>query len=346
MLNNMKEFRVSNDAMDDPIELRRRMDEEGYIFIKKLHDPDRLLSLRREMMQVCVDGGWLVQGTDVMSGIADVSAQCTEGDRKYTDVYHEIYKLESFHRSGHWPETLGIIEKIVDGPALAHPKKIARLWFPQYTEHTTPIHQDFVHFQGIFDTYTCWSPVGDCPIELGALAVLPGSHKINAVHDHHFSLGAGSLAIDEADLADNWVTTNYEIGDALFFHSLTVHQALPNLTEDRLRISLDNRYQASGFPIAEHMLEPHLKPLHMITWDEIYENWGTTDLQYYWKETEMEILPHSKKWGEQGFEDALKRALQGDVHAVHHLQRIVDVDPDSEAGQRSARALEVAANKS
>jgi hypothetical protein len=38
------------------------------------------------------------------------------------------------------------------------------------------------------------------------------------------------------------------MGDALIFPSLTVHQALPNLTQDRLRVSLDNRYQALSQP--------------------------------------------------------------------------------------------------
>ena len=74
---------------------------------------------------------------------------------------------------------------------LPHPQKIARLWFPQYTEHTTPMHQDFVPLPSSFSTYTFWAPVGDCPLELGGLAVLPGSHKIGKVREHHFSLGAG-----------------------------------------------------------------------------------------------------------------------------------------------------------
>ena len=66
-----------------------------------------------------------------------------------------------------------------------------------------------MHFQGTYQTYTCWTPVGDCPRELGGLALLPGSHKIDAVHDHHFSLGAGSLAIDTEQLEGQWVTTDY-----------------------------------------------------------------------------------------------------------------------------------------
>jgi ectoine hydroxylase-related dioxygenase (phytanoyl-CoA dioxygenase family) len=53
-----------------------------------------------------------------------------------------------------------------------------RIWFPKFTDHTTPTHQDFVHYQGSLDTLTCWAPVGDGPIELGPLAVLERSHKV------------------------------------------------------------------------------------------------------------------------------------------------------------------------
>ena len=337
----MSEFRVSNDALDDPAELRRRLDDEGYIFIRKLQDPDKLLSLRRDMLGVLRDAGWLVDGTELMDGIADTSRKCTEGDPEYTNVYHTMYKLESFHRSGHWPEVVAMMEKVIEGPVLPHPMKIARLWFPKFTHHTTPIHQDFVHFQGVFDTYTCWAPVGDCPTELGGLAILPGSHKINAVHDHLFSLGAGALAIHEEDLKGEWVTTDYEIGDSLIFHSLTVHQALPNLTEDRLRVSLDNRYQSAEFAIAGHMLEPHLGGEEAIKWEEVYRDWKSTELQYYWKDMELEALARIEKWGAQAFEEALSSARQGDEHAILHLRRMLKWETESEPAKRAIEVLEM-----
>ena len=120
MADQYKEFRVSNDAMDDPEELQRRIQDEGYLFFRKLQDPDKLLELRREMLTVIQAGGWLVAGTDPMDGIADISRQCTEGNSEYTDVYHEVYKLEAFHRSGHWPEVIDMMEKVI-GQAGAAP---------------------------------------------------------------------------------------------------------------------------------------------------------------------------------------------------------------------------------
>lgn len=335
----LKELRVSNDAMNDPGELRLRIAEEGYLFFKKLQDPGKLWALRKEMLTTIQAGGWLVAGTDAMDGIADISTQCTEGDSEYTDVYHEVYKLEAFHRSGHWPEVVEMIGKILGKPVLPHPQKIARLWFPKYTAHTTPIHQDFVHFQGNFETYTCWAPVGDCPIELGGLAVLPGSHKADKVLEHHFSLGAGGLCVNTEDLGGEWHSTNYEIGDTLIFPALTVHKALPNLTEDRLRVSLDNRYQAVDAPIAEHMLEPHLNIFNALQWEDVYRDWHSDELKYYWKTHELTVLPRDFSYGNRGFEEALELARRGDARAVLHLNRIIKRDATSEPAQRAAAVL-------
>ena len=336
----LKELKVSNDAMDDPQELRRRIEDEGYLFFKRLQDPDKLWNLRGQIMDVIREGGWLVPGTDPIDGIADPSKACTEGDIGYTDVYHEVYKLQAFHQSGHWHEVLDVLEKLTDKPVLPHPQKIARLWFPQYTDHTTPIHQDFVHFQGNFETFTCWAPVGNCPIELGGLALLPGSHKVNHVMDHHFSLGAGALQIHSDDIDGEWHTTNYEIGDTLIFLALTVHQALPNLTEDRLRISLDNRYQTIGDPICDEVIRPHLWRFSELSWDEIYQDWESDDLKYYWRDVvdtpETPVIPKDLGYSEHGFAEALSLARSGDTKAIIHLERVIKNDPASE-GARAAR---------
>jgi ectoine hydroxylase-related dioxygenase (phytanoyl-CoA dioxygenase family) len=335
----LQELRVSNDAMNNPLELRRRIQDEGYLFFKKLQDPDKFSDLRRQMLSVIQEGGWLVAGTDPMDAITDISRQCTEGDSVYTDVYHEVYKLEAFHRCAHWPEVLDMMAKVIGRPVLPHPQKIARIWFPKYTEHTTPVHQDFVHFQGNFDTYTCWAPVGDCPIELGGLAVLPGSHKVNKVLDHHFSLGAGGLRLDTDALDGQWYTTDYEIGDALIFLALTVHKALPNLTEDRLRVSLDNRYQAIGDPIAEHMLAPHLNALSELRWDDVYRDWQSDDLKYYWKDLDTPVVPRDFSYSNQGFSEALTLAQNGDEQALLHLTRVVKRDPETDMAKAAMEVL-------
>ncbi len=335
----MAEFKVSNDALNDEEELRFRMNEYGYLFFRKLQNPNQLLNLRKDMLTAINEGGWLEKGTDLMDGIADISKRCTEGDSEYPEVYHRVYKLESFHRTAHSQVVLDTMRKIINAPVLPHPQTIARLWFPHFTEHTTPSHQDFVHFQGVYDTYTCWTPVGDCPRELGGLAILPGTHKPRTVYDHHFSLGAGGLNVDKRDMEGTWVTTDYEVGDCLMFHSLTLHQALPNITENKLRVSLDNRYQSTEHKIAEHQLKPHMDELYPISWDEVYSNWQKKDLQYYWLNQVKEVIPKDFQYSQRGFNEAVKLAETGDARAILKLQRAIKLNPDSDNAKVAKEVL-------
>lgn len=336
------EFRVSNDALDDTEELRCRIGNDGYLFFRQLQNPDKLLALRREMLGVMQQGGWLVSGTDPIEGIANIDARCTEGDPEYTNVYHEVYRLQSFHESAHWPEVNGVIEKVIGRPSMPQPQKVARLWFPQYTDHTTPIHQDFVHFQGSFDNLTCWTPVGDCPRELGGLAVLKGSNQVKRVLNHHFSLGAGSLRVntrDHPELGGAWFSTDYQVGDTLIFPALTIHMALPNKTEDRIRVSLDNRYQAVDDPIAEHMLEPHLSNFSSFSWEQVYRDWDSDELKYYWKREGIKVVARDLSYTNGGFDEAIELARSGNSHARHHLERFIRRAPDSPEARRADQLL-------
>ncbi len=337
----IKPLRVSNDAMNDPEELQRRVAEEGYLFFKRLQDPDKLRELRLEMMTEIQKAGWLIADTDPMEGIANVDRQCTEGDNDYHEGYGRAYKLERFHRIAHEPPVIEILEKITGREIMPHPHVVARIWFPKYTEHTTPTHQDFVHFQGNFETWTCWSPVGDCPRELGGLAVIPGSHKVGRVLDHHFSLGAGGLIVDpdeHEEIEPVWHSTDYEIGDSLIFPALTIHKALPNVTEDRLRLSLDNRYQQVGDPISDHMLEPH-GPCGL-TWDEIYPEWESEDLKYFWRRYDNPEIPRDLQYVKKSFDEAIELARSGNEHAIYRMQRQAKNEPDSEFGLKAKAVLE------
>ncbi len=347
MTETVREFRVSNDAVHDAEELRRRIDEEGYVFFRGVLSKDRLLALRRDITRVLHAAGWLVPDADPLQGIADITRRCTEGDTGYPPVYFEVQKLESFHRIPHERDFLDIVERIMGRQSIPLPGNKARLWFPRFTEHTTPMHQDFVHYQGSVDTLTCWAPVGDCPIELGPLAVLPGSHKVKKVLPHHFSLGAGSLIIDleeqkalHPELHQGWLSTDFAAGDALFFPALTVHKALPNLTDDRMRISLDNRYQRVGDRIAEHMLQPHLSEGKGFTWEEVYRDWTRDDLKYYWTRVPFKKIPRYWEYSRKGFAEAKELARHRDSRAILAMRRAILANPSSDDAQAARTVLQ------
>jgi ectoine hydroxylase-related dioxygenase (phytanoyl-CoA dioxygenase family) len=146
--------------------------------------------------------------------------------------------------------------KVVDGPAMLHRLRIGRITFPNNVTQTTAAHQDHWYIRGTPATYTIWTPLGDCPRELGGLAVLRGSHKGGFIeHRQHPEKKYAGHGLADDQLPDaggaGWVAGDFEAGDFLLFHSFTVHKALPNLTPDRLRLSTDNRYQREGDAIAD-----------------------------------------------------------------------------------------------
>ena len=79
-----------------------------------------------------------------------------------------------------------------------------------------------------------------------------------------------------------------QAGDALIFHSYTVHRALVNVSQRRLRVSVDYRYQGVSQPIVEDSLRPHYERL---SWEQVYRGWKRKDIQYYWQNLALNIVP-------------------------------------------------------
>jgi Phytanoyl-CoA dioxygenase (PhyH) len=326
---------VTGDLLDRPEELRARLGRDGYLYLPVLLPPDDVLRLRQAVLDCCRVGGWLVPRSDVGDGRVDPTKASVEPEPAFLAVYREVQRLEAFHSFAHHPALLGLIEAVLGEPGLPHPAKIARLSFPQNTAHTTPAHQDYPFIQGAAETFTTWIPLGDCPSELGGLEVNARTH-VEGIRPHHLSLGAGAMGIDPSTLPDRWLTTGYKAGDVLVFHSHTVHRATPNLTRDRLRVSVDFRYQARSLPIAEGNLLPHTGS---ISWPEVYQDWNSTELQYYWTNLDLTVVSADRSFVESRDNEAFERAAQGDPIARPALLRIAQRDRDPERRERAVRAL-------
>lgn len=100
------------------------------------------------------------------------------------------------------------------------------------------VHQDWRSMQGSIDAVVVWIPLVDIDKSLGALEVIPGSHRWGLLEADIVD-GYGNLreSIDKSKLA----AVEIEKGDALFFSSLLVHQSGTNVTES-IRWSCHFRY--------------------------------------------------------------------------------------------------------
>ena len=276
----LRPFNVSNGLLDQPDKLQEQARQDGYLFFRGLIDADSINNLRRDFLEICHRHGWAEGEEKLMDGIR-VGGPFMEGDDGYWPVLDEFQSLESFHAFAHHPAILDACDKLFGEKTLVHPRNIGRIMFPENTKYTTPAHQDYIHIRGTEETYTGWIPLGDCPMHLGGLSVLSGSHQ-NGIFPVKPAFGAGGVGVDTVPLeADGfyWVGGDYGLGDALFFHSHAVHKALPNQTPDQIRLSVDYRYQGCSKPVTEGSLLPHF---NRMAWDEIYKDWTSTEYQYYW----------------------------------------------------------------
>jgi hypothetical protein len=331
----MKPFLDSTDIAADGPELDRRMQRDGYLFIRGLLPADLLEDLRLQLLELAAAGGWVKAGTSLENAIADLDGFCLEPEPKYNEVYHRMYKLPDFHAIQHHPHLTGLLERMAGERIIAHPRIIGRTIFPQREAYTTPPHQDFVPIQGTAATYTAWFPLSTLTPEMGGLQIAAGSH-LHGVYDIRPTLGAGGMEIIDP-ITDTWMGNPFAQGDVLFFHSMVVHQGVSN-TGERLRMSMDGRYQKLSDPINSDSLLPHIKP---VTWEEIYADWPSDQLQYYWKEWEMDL--EFKEYDFSYFDKrdrlAFEMAARGDLQARSTLQRITARDKDAAKREKAAKLL-------
>jgi len=280
-MENMKPFVDSADAIDKPEVLRERMARDGYLFISGLLPAAPLREVYDAIMAICQKAEW-ADGNGKAIGRPK-----PEGDPEYWDVYGAVQKLECFHALAHRPELIKTIAALVQDDVLVHPRNIARISPPNATKFTTPPHQDFVLIQATPETYTGWFPLTDTPIERGGLAVLAGSHKLGLLPIHKAD-GPGGIGVDTDSLGLEWHTQAFNAGDVLVFHSVTVHKALPNVTADGIRLSVDYRYQGVSQPIVHDGLDPHY---NLAGWPTIYRGWEDNDLKYYWRKFKLTVVP-------------------------------------------------------
>jgi ectoine hydroxylase-related dioxygenase (phytanoyl-CoA dioxygenase family) len=256
-------FSDSTALLHDPPVLRAKLDEDGYLFLRGVAPVEPMLSLRRAIVSILAEAGWIDSSrADPMDAIWSGAGPFTEGESEYMAAYKRVLHLPEFVAWAEQPALMELAAKVLDGPVLAHRLRIARITFPNNVGQATAAHQDFQYIRGTSQTYTIWTPLGDCPIELGGLSVLRGSHRggfIEHSFDHSRKYAGHGLTDQQLPAGDGlaWHVGDFAAGDLLLFHSHTIHKALPNLTKDRLRISTDNRYQRVGEAIAAHSLQSH-----------------------------------------------------------------------------------------
>src|SRR5947207_1042773 len=124
VLEDHKPFIESTDLLDHPPALRQRMRDNGYLFLRGVGPKNKLLQLRRDILELCREAGWLDPSADLMEAKWNGAGPFTEGDKEYMDVYKKIIHLESFAAASADERLTQVMANVLNGPVLLHNRKI------------------------------------------------------------------------------------------------------------------------------------------------------------------------------------------------------------------------------
>jgi ectoine hydroxylase-related dioxygenase (phytanoyl-CoA dioxygenase family) len=279
----MKSFRTIFARDLDSVSLKSEMETYGYVFIRDLLPKGDLQPLLSDMIGIASDEGWTIEGSAPSDRIANPAMACFDPDVKYKQAANRAFRLERLHALTHHPALTDVMKRLVGPRLFVHPKPIARMIFPNCDRALLHAHQDNSGIGGSSDSYTVWTPLHDCLQGQGTLEVKEASHLSGLLTTE------GYIEPETAPGGD-WVGGRINAGDAVFFHSLTVHRSTLS-TSSQLRFSVDCRFQS---------YDEAVSPLEIVfpnqakggrTWEATYADWKHDDLKYYWRNLPLRIKP-------------------------------------------------------
>jgi ectoine hydroxylase-related dioxygenase (phytanoyl-CoA dioxygenase family) len=280
----VKPFRELRATELDSRLLKEQIKTHGYALIRNLLFPKDIHRLLTDIAQIVSAAGWLQPDRDPLDRIANPGVAVDDADPHFKRVSDKVFSLESFHSFPHHSVLCQMMELLVGPHLFVHPKPIPRLIFPNADRFHLNMHQDHQAIAGDLQTFTAWMPLHDCTPKLGPLHILEGSHRYGL---QKTPPGSGTIPREEAR-GEGWVGGRINAGDVLIFHSLTVHTASPNRS-NQLRISVDCRFQSYDHPI---------NPANLVfpvtskkSWKSIYTNWRYDNLKYYWRNFPLQFKP-------------------------------------------------------
>ena len=213
----------------DPALLRQRALREGYLFLPRLLPRAAVIALRLQALATCRELG-LVDARHRWCGgrFGDGSGTGAYTDARWLQLQQRILGQPAVAALENHPALRDVAAVVLDGVPVGARGSVCRVAPPSMCQAPTATHRDHDYIPGSPRLWTAWLPLGDCPLELGPLAISPRSQQRD---------GAADLP---------WASSAMRAGDVLLFNTLTLHRACPNLTRDRVRLSLDLRYAHPG----------------------------------------------------------------------------------------------------
>jgi hypothetical protein len=234
-----------------------RLRKDGYLYLTHHLDADIVRAFREYYFTKLAPSGILEPGTDVRAGIGAQSD--FDRARMRAVLFDEIVPGVEYQSLTSHPDVREWFTWFLGEDVHLHKRKIIRHIRPGEVGigTATQAHYDLVYLrEGSDRVLSMWIPLGDCPIEMGGLTYLEGSHQwaLASEHDSDELPPARSITADLPRLADEhdsrWLLADYKAGDVMVHSAYMVHASTDNVDRSsRIRLSTDIRYQRATDPI-------------------------------------------------------------------------------------------------
>jgi hypothetical protein len=256
------------DIDDGGSSLRARFARDGFVYLRGVLNSPLVNTAR-----LCVLDKLITQGNVLSEETGLLLPECGLGC---------IPNLEGVNGTTHAPSVAAVLEgdplrrvvSLLLNETSTNVRTFDYKWLRAMPrEAFTGVHVDSIYMnRGSRDLITAWIPFNEnATMELGALALLKGSHKAPSLtkfratygsfdtEEENGFQGSGWLTSDPFDplLINgndcNWVSGDFESGDVILFGLNTVHCSSANLT-NQVRISADVRWQRMNESIDERYI--------------------------------------------------------------------------------------------
>jgi hypothetical protein len=334
-------FTDSTSMLGRPAALASRLVEDGYLLVRGLLPEPEVAAVRDHIVSLARAAGWLLPADGPGLPLADRRAAAWWPDPGYVAVHEQMWRHRDFHALMHTPVLLTLLAGLFGEPVLVHPRKVLRVihpWCPA-TPPETGWHQDYPGIQGSTRTLAVWTPLVPVDPGTGALAVLPGSHRVGP---RPLRLCNDTMVGWEADADTSIVHTGHlDPGDVIVFTAFTVHSGSRN-AGPRLRISADCRYQPVRDPVCPGSLE--FDPSEEKTWEDVYRTWpggGHDDpLSFYWRRLPLSVVGYDASPDAARERAAIAAGEAGNPDARRALEMITAYGADHATVARATALLQ------
>jgi hypothetical protein len=284
------ELEPMNNLLGDPAGLREAMAARGHLFFRQLIEPARVQAGRTEILQKYAILGEIDDRHPLDE--ARVGDSYGVGSANLRAFSASVRNGTNYLGVTDAPEVIAVHEALLEGPVRSFDMRWPRFVRPG---EGCGFHCDGPYMnRGTEHIVSSWIPLGDIDRRDGALIVLENSHRSESLHGGYLRADAdrdGLTWLDDDPIAvqtkygDRWLSTDFRLGDVLFFGMHTLHGALDNESPiGRCRLSSDSRYQRADEPADERWNGPDFTGHggQRVFYPGL-GSWNNTDFQDEWK---------------------------------------------------------------